>query len=93
MPLILGALNSYFTRILKYHYASDRSPQGLARELGVAPFFVKDYETAGRNFSKDKVFRVMSYLRECDLKSKGVDSSGNTESGELMKELMFKIIH
>lgn len=93
MPLILGALNSYFTKILKYHYASDRSPQGLARELGVALFFVKDYEIAGRNFSKDKVFRVMSYLRECDLKSKGVDASGNTETGELMKELMFKIIH
>lgn len=93
IPLILGALNSYFTKILKYHYASDRSPQGLARELGVAPFFVKDYETAGRNYGKEKVFRVISYLRECDLKTKGVDASGNTEQGELMKELMFKIIH
>ena len=93
IQLMLGALNSYFTKILKYHYASDRSPQGLARELGVAPFFVKDYEFAGRNYSKEKVFRVISYLRECDLKAKGVDASGNTEHGELMKELLFKIIH
>lgn len=93
MPLVLGNLNNYFSKVLKYHYATDRSPQGLARELGVAPFFVKDYETAGRSFSKQKTFQIISYLRECDLKSKGVDASGNTEDGELMKELLFKIIH
>jgi DNA polymerase-3 subunit delta len=93
IPLLLGTLNSYFSKILKYHYAIDRSPQGLARELGVAPFFVKDYEIAGRNFSKQKIFQVISYLRECDLKTKGVEASGNTEQGELMKELLFKIIH
>jgi len=93
MPLLLGTLNNYFSKVLKYHYATDRSPQGLARELGVAPFFVKDYENAGRSFNKQKTFQIISYLRECDLKTKGVDASGNTEDGELMKELLFKIIH
>ena len=93
MPLLLGTLNNYFSKVLKYHYATDRSPQGLARELGVAPFFVKDYENAGKSFSKQKTFQIISYLRECDLKTKGVDASGNTEDGELMKELLFKIIH
>ena len=91
--LLLGNLNSYFGKILKVHYATDRSPQGLARELGVSPYFVKDFENAARNHSKEKVFRIISYLRECDLKSKGVDASANTEHGELMKELLFKIIH
>ncbi|MGB4398891.1 MAG: DNA polymerase III subunit delta [Daejeonella sp.] len=93
IQLVLGNLNNYFTKVLKYHYATDRSQQGLARELGVAPFFVKDYESAGRNYSKQKTFQIISYLRECDLKTKGVDASGNTEQGELMKELLFKIIH
>lgn len=93
MPLVLGALNTYFTKVLKFHYAADRSQQGLARELAVSPYFVKDYELAGRNYDKLKTFRVVSYLRECDLRSKGVDSTGNTDDGELMKELMFKIIH
>lgn len=93
IQLLLGTLNTYFSKVLKYHYATDRSPQGLARELGVAPFFVKDFEIAGRNFTKQKASQVISYLRECDLKIKGVDASGNTEPGELMKELLFKIIH
>lgn len=91
--LLLGNLNSYFVKILKVHYATDRSPQGLARELGVSPYFVKDFENAARIYTKEKVFRVISYLRECDMKIKGVDASGNTEQGELMKELLFKIIH
>lgn len=93
VQLVLGTLNSYFSRVLKYHYAGDRSPQGLARELGVSPYFVKDYELAGRSFSKQKTFQIISYLRECDMKTKGVDATANTEHGELMKELLFKIIH
>src|SRR5690606_8701876 len=39
IQLVLGTLNGYFSKILRYHYAADRSPHGLARELGVAPFF------------------------------------------------------
>jgi DNA polymerase-3 subunit delta len=35
--------------------------------------------------------QIISYLREYDLKSKGVES--NAPHGELMKELMFKILH
>ncbi|MEO8794620.1 MAG: DNA polymerase III subunit delta [Daejeonella sp.] len=93
LPLVLGALNTYFSKVLKYHYATDRSPAGLARELGVNPFFVKDYEIAARNYDKFKTFRVISYLRECDLRSKGVDATGNTSDGDLLKELIFKILH
>lgn len=93
IQMVLGTLNSYFMKILKYHYVADKSSQSLARELGVSPYFVKEYELAGRNYDVDKVFNVIGYLREYDLKTKGVDATGNTEDGELMKELVFKIVH
>jgi DNA polymerase-3 subunit delta len=89
--LVLGNLNNYFTKVLAYHYVKDKSPQNLARELGVSPYFVKDYEQAARSYNYPKTIQIISYLRECDLKSKGVDS--NTDHGGLMKELMFKILH
>jgi DNA polymerase-3 subunit delta len=54
---------------------------------------MKDYETAARNFNLNKTFEIISLLREYDLKSKGVDSTGNTTDGELLKELLFKMIH
>jgi DNA polymerase-3 subunit delta len=89
--LVLGNLNNFFSKVLAFHYVKDRSQQNLARELGVNPFFVKDYEQAARSYDYGKTMRIISYLREYDLKSKGVDSSA--EDGALMKELMFKILH
>ncbi len=89
--LVLGNLNNYFTKVLVYHYVKDKSPQNLARELGVSPYFVKDYEQAARSYNYGKTMQIIGYLREYDLKSKGVES--NTDHGGLMKELMFKILH
>ncbi|WP_121809201.1 DNA polymerase III subunit delta [Mucilaginibacter kameinonensis] len=89
--LVLGNLNNFFSKVLVYHYVKDKTPQNLAKEMGVNPYFIKDYEQAARNYPLGKVFQVISYLREYDLKSKGVES--NAPHGELMKELMFKILH
>ena len=91
MVLVMGNLVSYFTKILKYHYVVDKSQ--LARELGVSPYFIKDYDLAARNYNYGKTLEVVSLLRAYDLKSKGVDSTGNTEHGDLMRELIYKIIH
>ena len=89
--LVLGNLNNFFSKVLTYHYVKDKSPQNVARELSINPFFVKDYETAARSYNYGKTMQIISYLREYDLKSKGVDA--NTGHGGLMKELVFKILH
>jgi len=91
MVMVMANLNSYFSKILKYHYLQNKND--AAKELGVNPYFVKDYESAARNYSLPKVFDIISLLREYDLKSKGVDSTGNVTDGELLKELLFKMIH
>lgn len=92
IPVVMGSLYSYFSKILKYHYLPDKSQQIAAKEMGVHPFFLKDYELAARNYAPGKLFYVISYLKEYDLKSKGVDAI-NLEPDDLMKELMFKILH
>jgi len=89
--LVLGNLNNFFSKVLVYHYVRDKSPQNLAREMGVSPYFIKDYEQAARSYNLGKTVQIISYLREYDVKSKGVES--NTDHGGLMKELMFKILH
>jgi len=89
--LVLGNLNNFFTKVLVYHYVKDKSPQNLARELGISPYFIKDYEQAARSYNYGKTMQIIHYLREYDVKSKGVES--NTDHGGLMKELMFKILH
>jgi DNA polymerase-3 subunit delta len=91
MFMVMASLNSYFSKVLKYHYLPNK--HDAAKELGIVPFFVKDYEMAARNYSKGKTVQVISLLREYDLKSKGVESTGNVTDGELLKELIFKMIH
>jgi len=89
--MVLANLNGYFSKILRYHYLQNKADAAAA--LGIPPFFVKDYETAARNYNSGKIFQIISLLREYDLKSKGLESSGNVTDGELLKELIFKIIH
>ncbi len=91
MVMEMANLNSYFSKILRYHYLQNKND--AAKELGVNPYFVKDYEMAARNYRLNKTFDIISLLREYDLKSKGVDSTGNVSDGELLKELLFKMIH
>ncbi|MDR6783425.1 DNA polymerase-3 subunit delta [Pedobacter africanus] len=91
MVMVMANLSAYFTKILKYHYLPNKGD--AAKELGVNPYFVKDFETAARSYNLPKTFEIIGLLREYDLKSKGVDSTGNTTDGELLKELLFKMLH
>jgi DNA polymerase-3 subunit delta len=64
----------------------------VAQELGVNPYFVKDYQTAASKYNAWKTMEIVSLLRIYDAKSKGIDNSSASD-GELMKELVYKILH
>ncbi|MCC2598653.1 DNA polymerase III subunit delta [Sphingobacterium sp. FBM7-1] len=93
LPVVIGNLGNYFTKILKYHYLPDKSPAVAAKQLGVHTFFLKDYEIAARNFNRAKTFEIIHQLSAYDLKTKGLDVGPFTESGEIIRELVFKILH
>ena len=93
-PLLVTAISlyGYFTKILKAHYATDPSQNALATALGVNPFFVRDYQTAARNFSIADCVKCIAVLREFDMKSKGYNS-GDTSQKDLYREMIFKLLH
>jgi DNA polymerase-3 subunit delta len=91
---VIPMLFSYFSKILVYHHLEDKSRNNVAAALSISPFFVMDYQQAASSYTSSKVASIISVLREYDLKSKGVDSSSTSfPDGELMKELIFKILH
>ena len=53
---------------------------------------VNDYMTGMRNYSGTKTLEILEKIREVDAKSKGLDNP-NTSAGDLMKELIFFILH
>jgi DNA polymerase III subunit delta len=88
----INLLYGYFTKLLLYHSLPDKSNKEVASALGINPFFANDFHTAGRNYPFEKVTRVISLLREYDLKSKGL-GNGSADENELTKELIYKILH
>jgi len=69
----------------------NKSRDHVAKALGIRPFFVTDYITASKNYPMPKVAQIIALLRDADLKSKGVGASQS--SGDILKELLFKILH
>lgn len=89
--MTISLLNNFFTKLLLFHGLADKSKSAVSKSLGVGFYFIDDYFTAGRNYPMRKVAQVIAFLREADVKSKGVGA--NQTQGDILKELLFKILH
>lgn len=91
--MTISLLNSFFVQLLQLHSLSNKSDKkGIASLLRINPFFVDEYIVAARNYPMKKVSQIINYLREADMKSKGVGAR-DIEQSDLLKELIFKILH
>lgn len=88
VPMLAG----FYLKLLLYHRSNNKTNNSkLVLELEVPPFAIKDYQNAARFISLDKTCRAISLLREFDMRGKGLDNV-SVDSGELKKELIFKLI-
>ena len=93
ITLTLTSLYMFFSKVLAYHFIKNKKDrQGVASALKVPIFFLGDYETAARQYNPKKTVEIIEMLRAYDLRSKGVNNV-NTPDGELLKELVYKILH
>ena len=91
---VLPMLFNYFQNLMIAFYSPNKgSQEAVANWLELkSPWAAKDYMTGMRNFTAMKTMQIISKLREIDAKSKGLDNP-NTPPEELMKELIFYILH
>ncbi|UBZ07352.1 DNA polymerase III subunit delta [Salegentibacter mishustinae] len=92
MVVTISLLFSYFSQIMQYHGLPDKSKANVAKQLKVHPYFVGDYVVAAKNYPMKKVSQVIGLLHESDVKGKGVGAV-NISHGDLLKELMVKILN
>jgi DNA polymerase-3 subunit delta len=90
--VVLTVLFNFFIKLMIFHQLKDKSRNNVASALSVSPFFVKDYSEAARNYSMRKLRSIITLFRQYDLKVKGVNNV-TTEDGQLLKELVYKILH
>ena len=90
----LPMLFNFFQNLMIAYYApNNKSQEGVAEWLELRnAWAAKDYMIGMRNYTGTKVMQIIGKIREIDAKSKGLDNP-NTPPGELMKELIFYILH
>ena len=93
-PMIreLAPIFSFFSNLLMYHYLPDKSQGNVAKELGINPYFVRDYAAAAKRYPAGKVFLIIGYLRDTDARLKGINNP-SAKDADLWKELIYKIMH
>lgn len=92
LTLSIASLFGFFSKLLTFHYLTDKSKNNVAAVLKVNPYFVKDYEVSASKYNVAKTVQIISLLRTYDLRSKGFCDPG-TDPGDLLKELVFRILH
>jgi len=91
IPLI-ALLFTFFSKILLLHQARDKSPQALSQALQINMYFVPQYMSAAKQYSISQIIKNINYLQEADMQLKGVAYPFVGE-GEILKELVFKLLH
>ena len=93
IQMTLSLLFGFYSNLMMAYYAPEKSEQGITAFLGLkSPWQAREYMAAMRKYSGIKTMQIISEIRTTDAKSKGVENSSLSD-GDLLRELVFKILH
>ena len=88
----VAMLFSFFSNVLLTATARDKSPEGIMSLVGTrSQWRARKFLDATRMYNIRSLINIISYLRECDTRSKGIAS--RQDQFALLKELVYKILH
>jgi len=94
VQMTLPVLFNYFSNLMICHYETDKSEVGIMRLLGFHHRMqTVDYKEGLRKYSAMKVFNNIRAIRFADAQSKGVDATSQMDDSDIMKELIYRILH
>ncbi len=91
ITVTLTSLYFFFNKVFLYSVLKDKSKQSVSENLKINSFFIPEYQKAARVFPTKETVQVIHWLRDYDLRSKGVESLSATPH-DLLKELIYKIL-
>ena len=93
IQMTLSVLFGFFSNLMVAYYAPEKSEQGVASYLGLkTPWQAREYLAAMRRYSGVKTMQIIGEIRNADALSKGVNNS-SISNGDILRELIFKILH
>lgn len=91
IQMTLALLFSFFSNLMMAYYAPDKSEHGVGDFLGLK-WGVADYVKAMRNYRALHVMEILHLIRLADAQTKGAEGA-TVPDGEIMRELLYKIMH
>jgi DNA polymerase III subunit delta len=92
MVVTIASLYFFYSKLIAFHYVKDASRNEMSAALKINPYFLNDYIQGYKAYPLAKSLKIISILREYDLKSKGVNNASSS-AADLLKELIFRIIY
>jgi DNA polymerase-3 subunit delta len=92
IQLILPTLYTLFSKTYMIFGQHSSDEKAVATNIGVNPYFIKDYMSAAKLYGFDGVQNALLLLHHYNLRSVGVGDSG-TNDAALLKELVIKIMN
>jgi len=93
IQMTIALLFGFFSNVMMSYYAPDKSERGIAEFLGLrSAWGVSDYIKAMRNYKAVHVMEILHLIRLADAQSKGAEGAALPD-GEIMRELLYKILH
>lgn len=90
--VVVSNLFNHFSRLMKIHFLENKSKEAVAGALRVHPFVATQMIASSKIYNPRKLAANIAILHEFDLKSKGINNS-STPEGELMKEMIYRLMH
>jgi DNA polymerase-3 subunit delta len=92
LVFVISNLFKFFSQIMRIHFLPNKSREAVAQALGVHPFVAGELTNAKNKYDPRKIAANIALIHEYDLKSKGVGNTSATQ-GELMREMVYQLIH
>ena len=89
---VVAFLYAFFSKLLMASQVADKSEKGLASELKVSPYALRDYTLALRQFPLPKIIDNLASIKDADLKLKGVNT-GSADEGQIFREPVWRIMN
>ncbi len=83
----------FFSNLLAYLTISERDNFAVSRKLNIYSSAVPELALASKYYSTQKVMRIIGYLRQADAQSKGFRTTTDMDEHDILRELIFKILH
>lgn len=91
--IVIATVFKFYMQLMRIHFLPNKSKEAVATALKVHPFVAGSLINASKVFNPKKIAVNIAIIHEYDLKSKGVGNTGAFSQGDLMKEMVYRLLH